>query len=239
MTINECLQGVYLRAVGKATPPASGSTKYNRIIGLMDFFQRRWGRENEIDWNSLYNPAFSLGRVTATDTFDLDTSTVRSLSKREGDTVRIVASDGVSYTEYDIVDANKLKDYSYGVNKESPMGNYCARIGSTLVFNHKFTADDTQFGGEIFIPMYAFPDAITADNANDNEIQVDDPDWLIARCAAEYVRNDITRRQRFPELLTEANTIMDRMKDDNEGQVDTIDAPWTPFSGIGNDSAWS
>jgi hypothetical protein len=237
-TITEFVADTYLRATGKTTTLTSG-TKYNRIIALGDFYQRRWAREPGIDWASLYDPAFSLGNVTATDSYDLGTSSVRKLSDRQGDTVRIVWTDGVAYTDYDVVDANKLKDYSFGVNKESPLGNYCAQIGSQLVFNHTFTSDDAQYGGEIFVPAYTFPDEITSDNPDSDEIQVDDPDWLVTRVAAEYARNDITRRSRYPELLAEANEIMTRMKDDNDGQIDTVDRPWTPFSGTGNDSAWS
>lgn len=237
-TITEAVTNTYLRAVGKATPPAAGTAKYNRIIDLLDFFQRRWARENGVDWASLYDPAFSIGTITATDTFDLDTSSIRTLSNREGDSVRVVWTDGVGYTDYEVVAHDKLKDYSWGVDKQSPSGYYCAQIGSTLVFNHEFTSDDAEFGGEIFVPCYIFPDGITADNPDTDEVQVDDPDWLSTRCAAEYCRNDITRRQRYPELLGEANEIMARMVDDNEGQIVKVDTPWTPPSGI-DDNAWS
>jgi len=153
--------------------------------------------------------------------------------------VRIVWASDAGYTDYDIVSHDKLKDYSYGINKESPLGFVCAVIGDQLVFNHTFTTTDNQYGGEIFVPCYVFPDEITSSNTSTDEVQVDDPDWLVVRVAAEYVRNDITRRQRYPELLTEANEIMERMKDDNEGQIDSIDKPWSPASGIGTDSAWS
>lgn len=238
MTITEFVADTYLKSTGKTTTLTSG-TKYNRIVNLGNYYQRRWAREGGIDWNSLYNPAFSLGTVTATDTYDIDTSTVRKLSDRQGDTVRIVWSNGVGYTDYDIVDHDKIKDYSWGVNRESPIGFYCAQMGSTLVFNHTFTSADAQFGGEIFVPCYVFPDAITSDNPDTDEVQVDDPDWLVARVSAEYVRNDITRQGQYPNLLAEANEIMERMKDDNEGQIDTIDRPWSPFSGTTNGSAWS
>lgn len=237
MTVTEAIAETYLLAVGKTTVLTTGS-KYTRIIGLLDYFQRKWGRAKGIDWNSLYNPAFSLGTVTATDTFDIDTSTVRKLSPREGDTVRIVWSDGVGYTDYDTVDANKLKDYSYGVNKESPLGFYCARIGNTLVFNHEFISTDSQYGGEIFIPCYIFPDSITSDNPDTDEVQVDDPSWLTTRAAAEYCRNDITRRARYPELKDDAEKIWDVMRDDNDGQIDTVETPWQPFTG-NNDSVWN
>jgi formylmethanofuran dehydrogenase subunit D len=237
MNVTEAVADTYLRATGKTTTLTTG-TKYDRIIGLLDYYQRRWAREPGVDWNSLYDPAFSLGTVTATDIFDIDNSTVRSLSKREGDSVRIVWDDGVSYTDYTIVAHDKLKDYSYGVDKESPLGFYCAQMGNTLVFNHEFVSTDNEYGGEIFIPCYVFPEPITADNTDDTEVQVNDPDWLVTRVAAEYVRNDITRRSRYPELLTEANEIMARMIDENEGQIVEVDRPWTPFSGYSND-AWS
>lgn len=238
MTITEAVAGVYLRATGKTTVLTSG-TKYERIVALLDFFQRAWAREPHVDWNSLYDPALSIGNVTATDTYDLDASAIRKLSDREGDTVRIVWTDGVGYTDYDIVDADKLKDYSYGVNKESPRGFYCAQIGKQLVFNHKFVSTDAQFGGNIRVPIYGFPEAITAENPDDAEIQVNDPDWLVVRCAAEEVRNDITRRQRYPELLSEANEIMGRMIDDNGSQINVTERPWTAPGGIGQESAWS
>lgn len=239
MTITEAITGVYLKAVGKATPPTSGSSKYTQIVALLNFYQRRWAREPEVDWNSLYDPAVSIGTVTATAAYDLDTSSIRTLSKRRGDAVRIVWSDGVGYTDYTIVDADKLKDYYYGPSKENGAGFYCAQIGKQLVFNHKFTSADSQFGGNIQVPCYGFPDEITSTSPDDADVQVDDPDWLVTRVAAEYVRNDITRRQRYPELLTEANEMMTRMIADNESQVNETERSWSAPGGIGQESAWS
>lgn len=237
MSITDAISDTYLKATGKTTTPST--TKLNKIVGLLNFYQRRWAREPGVDWNSLYNPAFSIGNVTASDTFDLDTSSIRKISDREGDTVRIVWTDGVGYTDYDVVDANTLKDYSYGVNKESPIGWYCAQIGGELVFNHTFATTDPQFGGDIQVPVYVFPDAITNNDPDNDEVQVDDPDWLITRSATEYVRTDITLQGQYPNLLAESNEIMGRMIDDNDGQIDTVDKPWTPFSGTHNGSAWS
>ena len=237
MTVTEAIAATYLKSTGKTTTLTTG-TKFNKILGLLNFYQRRWAREPEIDWNSLYNPAFSLGTVTATDTYDIDTSTVRKLSDRQGDTVRIVWSDGVGYTDYDVIPHDALKDFSRGVNRESPIGNYCAQIGSQLIFNHTFTTSDAQYGGEIFVPCYTFPDAITSTGLTE-DIQVDDPDWLVLRCAAEYVRTDLTRQGQYSSLLQEANEAMERMKDDNGAQIDEVDKPWTPSSGIGFDTAWS
>lgn len=234
LSITDAIADVYLRSTGKTTTLTSG-TKFDKIVGLLNHFQRKWARESGIDWNSLYNPEFSLGTVTATDTFDIDNSTVRKLSDRQGDTVRIVWTDGVGYTDYDIVPHDTLKDYSYGVNKESPLGNYCAQIGIELIFNHTFTTSDPQYGGEIFVPCYVYPDAIVSTALSD-EVQVDDPDWLVVACAAEYVRTDLTRQNQYSTLAQEANSIMARMKDDNGAQIDMVNTPWSPFTGGGG--AW-
>jgi hypothetical protein len=228
MTTPEAIQAVYLKATGKTTTLSSG-TKYDKILGLLKFYQRRWGREPGVDWGTLYNPALSIGNVTATDSFDIDTSTIRVLSMTEGDTVKIMWTNGLGYTEYDIIAPDSMKDYFYGQNKESSLGRYCARIGDQLTFNHTFTSADPEFGGDIQIPCYTYPEEITG--SDDEEIQVDDPDWLVLRCAAEYVRTDLIRKNEYSNLLSEANEAMTRMIDDNGSQIDEVIRPWTPFAG--------
>lgn len=228
MTTQEAVADVYLKSTGKTTVLTSG-TKYDKILALLDFYQRRWAREPGVDWNSLYIPDLSIGKVTATDSFDLDTSTIKSLSSTEGDTVKIMWTDGLGYTEYDIIQPDSMKDYFYGQNKESSLGNYCAKIGASLVFNHTFTTSDSEYGGDIQVPCYSYPETITG--ATDEEIQVDDPDWLVLRVAAEYVRTDLTRQGQYSNLLAEANEAMSRMIDDNNSQIEEVNRPWTPFAG--------
>ena len=239
MTITEAITATFLKSTGKATPPLVGSSKYNQIVGLLDFYQRRWAREPDIAWDSLYDPSFSIGSITNTDTYDLDTSSIRRISNREGDYIRIMWTDGVGYSDYSLVNQDELKQFYRGQNKEYPKGNIATQIGTTLVFNHKFISTDPEFGGDIQVPIYGFPDPITADNPDSDEVQVNDPDWLVTRCAAEYVRNDIVRRSRYPELLSEANEMMTRMIDDNDSQIADIDKPWTPFAGLNDGGVWN
>lgn len=236
MTAQEFVQAVLLRATRKTTTLLTSSAKYAQILALGNYWTRRFANERGIDWNSLYNPAFSIGTVTATDAFDLDTSSVRKISERQGDVVRIMWTDGVGYTDYDIIPHDKLKDTFWGQNKDSISGFYCTRMGGQLVFNHTFESTDDQFGGDIQVPCYIFTDELV--NTTD-EIQVDDPDWLVTICAADFVRGDVTRRDQYPILLAEANDIMTRMKEDNSAQIDTVDTPWSPLSGVGTDNAWS
>jgi len=236
MTIASAITTTYLRATGKTTTPSA--TKINKIVGLLNYYQSAWANENGIDWSSLYDPMLSIGTVTATDSFDIDTTSIRKLSDREGDVVRIVWANKKGYTDYSIVPADSLKDYYGGVDKESPSGHFCARMGDQLVFNHEFISTDNEYGGEIFIPCYTHTDEITSTSTSDNEVQVDDPNWLVTMSAAEYVRTDITRQGQFPNLLNEANALMARMKDDNDNtQITRVNTPWSP--GTGTESVWS
>jgi hypothetical protein len=179
---------------------------------------REWARERGIDWFSLYNPSFTIGTVSNTDTYPIP-STVRKFSQRQGDRVRILHTNGLNYTDYDLVEPNDLQPYYSGQNKEYPYGNYASVIGSNLVFNYKFATTSPMYGGTIKAPVYVFPTALV--NGTDTVV-IDDPDWLITASAAEYVRNDLTRQNQYPNLVAEANELMERMKEDNESQVEEI-----------------
>lgn len=165
----------------------------------------------------MYSPELSFGTVTNNSSFALP-ATVRKLSDTRGDFVRIDHADGVTSTNYEIVSAENLKRYYTG-NKTTSSGHYCAQIGSNLVFNHTFISTDPQFGGTIKVPVYTVPTTLVADA---DVVPVDIPMWLVMISAAEYVRNDITRQNQYPNLIAEANLLMQRMKDDNEAQVESV-----------------
>ncbi len=224
MVVSDAIDAVYLKAVGKTATFAEGTTKWTKILGLLNFYSRRWSRETGVDWNSLYNPLYAVGTITATDTFALDTDVIRKLSQQEGDNVRIVwETDSSDYTDYELVPADRLKEFNEGY--------YCCRLGSNLKFNKAFVSTDPQFGGTLYVPCYTYTDDLV--NSTD-EIQVDDPDWLVLMCAAEYVRTDLTRLGQYPNLLAEANDAMARMVDDNNNDQNTIvtdtwnPSPWNP-----------
>lgn len=113
-----------------------------------------------------------------------------------------------------------------GQAKEYPIGFYCAQVGSSLVFNHKFISTDPQFGGTIKVPCYTFATHITADA---DVVPVDIPQWLVVISAAEYNRNDITRQQQYPNLINEGNELMARMKENNDAGDTEIYRPWNPL----------
>ena len=226
MDAQDTVNAIYLKSTGKTATFPFTSTKGTKILGLMNFYQDRWSKATGVDWISLYNPMFSLGAVTATDTFDLDTSTIRKLSQQEGDNVRIIWPNDTGtinspnyFTDYELVPADRMKT-SFN------QGKFCSRQGATVVFNRPFDATDPEFGGTLYVPCYTFVQPLVNP---DDQVVVDDPSWLILICSAEYVRTDVTRLGQYPNLLAEANDCFARMMDDNSNDQNTdVTADWNP-----------
>ena len=211
MITADFVQSVLLKATGKVTSVTSTDKKWLKVVAIANRQIKKW--ETEGDWNSLYDPNYSLGTISATDTYEIPDD-IRRLSDTLGDSIRIVHANGT--TEYTVVKADQLKKYRDG--------NFCAQIGSNLVFNRAFTADDAEFGGELLIPVYLFAELLVSPNS---EIPVDDPEWLVVMTAAEYVRNDITKQNQHPTLIQEGNDILAAMIDENDGQLTEVSRPWS------------
>lgn len=219
MTLATLVTKAYLLATGKATAPATTTNKYAKLVGLANVCQNMWETEPDIEWDSLYLTVTLAFTVTATDVFPLSAS-IREISKREGDYIRIVHTDGVTETKYQIVRPNEMPDYKMsGIRVVS-------RIGSNLVFSTPFTADDPEYGGSIKVPCYGYVSTLSADT---DEIQVDNPLWLAYMVAAEYCRTDITLNYRTDELVARANQVMQDMKQAQESMVVTPIRSWTPI----------
>lgn len=219
MTVAEFIPKVSYKATGKVNSFTTGSTKWLKILAIANEIIDAWQEEYGVDWQSLYDPAFSIGSVTANDSYDLSLDEVRKLSADEDDVVRIMHTDGVGYTNYNIVPASKLKRYYSGQNKEYYSGFFCARIQDQLVFNHKFISTDKQYGGNIQVPVYLYADPLVNDS---DDVPVDIPQWLVLMTAAEYIRNDVTKQAQYPNLISEANALMDRMRENNDTQIEEV-----------------
>lgn len=210
MIASEFVAATLLRATGKVFTGSSTDPKYIKVLGIGNQMIDAWESEPDSDWESLYTPDYSLGAVTATDTFPIDTDDVRKISQERGDSIRIVHTDD-NWTDYQLVEPDKLKQFTEGY--------YCARVGNNLVFNHVFEAADPQFGGDIQVPKYGYATHLV--NPTD-VVTVDIPNWLVVMSAAEFVRNDIVRQNQYPNLVAEANQLMLKMKENQEAQVNSV-----------------
>ena len=207
MTTNNFVSLVLLKATGELSQATFGDEDYTKVLTLGNANIDRWAKEDE--WNSLYDPGVSCGTISATDSFDLDDS-IREISRNENDYIQIVCSDG-SVSLYTTVPASDLQRYN--------SGNFCARIGRTLRFNRKFVSSDREYGGTLRVPAYLYAEHLS--RAND-EVPVDDPNWLVAMTAADMVQSDNTLSQNRDDFLAEAVDLMTAMQRANRPQRDSV-----------------
>lgn len=215
MNTSELVAAVILKATGKAKTLQPADSKYKKILGIANMYIRQWQSEPGVDWTSLYDPAYSLGTVSATNQYSLDLDEVRKISDVPGDVVKITTDDGVY--EFPTVPADQLNLY-HG-------GNYCAQINDTLQFARTFDTDSPEYGGTIEVPVYLRAELLTRPTST---VPVDDPMWLVVICAAEYVRPDSSTNYLHPDLVAEANQLMQKMIDNNGAQTNQLYAPSIP-----------
>lgn len=218
MTLSELISATWLRAKGKEFTGSTGDTNYNKIKAIANYYIGVWESEPGTDWLSLYDPNYSIGTVTATDTFALDTDEIRKLTQERNDSVRILHTDDTTWTDYELVAPDTLKQYT----EDKAV---CARVGNDLVFRSAFTSTSAQFGGDIQVPKYGKAERLSA--AGD-EVPVDDPNWLVTICAGELARNDVVRQNQYPNFVAEANQLMMKMKENQESQVSYVASNFKP-----------
>lgn len=215
MILSELVPAVILKATGKVTALTPTDTKYQKVLGIANFYIQSWSNTKNVDWLSLYNRKTNIGTVTGTDTFALP-NTLRKISDTSGDFVQVI--NGTNVANYNVVPAEKLGLYDEG-------SNVCAQIKRDLVFRTAFSADSPLYGATIYVPGYEYAQGL----ANDTDtVPVDIPEWLVLVTAAEYIRNDITKQNQYPNIIAEANEMLERMIDDNDAQINTAYFPWKP-----------
>ena len=214
MTLQELIDAVILKATGKVTALTPENAKWQKILGIANSYQQAWQHEPGQHWNSLYNRNLSVGTITARDAYDLDEE-IDTISTAKGDNVYIQAANG-DKIEYELVPYDDLKNYK--------TGKYCAVVAKQLVFNKVFSNLDPEYGGKIYVPAYS--NVETLERADD-DIQVDNPLWLVFMCAAEYIRNDIVKQNQYSNLIAESNNMMtDMIRRTRAGQVCHVRGNW-------------
>ncbi len=228
MLVDTAIQKVNLLANGKGSSLAVDSTKYTKILQLLNMYKDVWAQEPGVQWKSLRALTALSATVSATDTFAMPTAYVNKtgkLSTQEGDYVRIKYDSATKETDWTLVKAERLYNNGPSVNNAGGYGVFtngnCAVIGNNLVFDVPFTANSVEFGGNIYVPLYITPDDMVSSTiAPTGTVPVDDPMWVIFMAAAEYVRNDVTKQNQYANLIAQAVNSMNAMKEWNESQVE-------------------
>jgi hypothetical protein len=211
----------FLHAQRKAIAPAAGTNKYNALLAIVDSMQRLWVEEPNVEWNSLYSKVTLAATLSSsTDTYALDTS-IQYLSKKPED--YIFLTNGTTTTEVKVVRPDQLYRYRYE--------NAAAQIGRNLKFSQTYPATDSKIGYSIVVPAYTFPNDIAAGS---DPVVVDRPMWLAYMVAAEFARNDSVKSAQYNNLLTLANEVMQKMKEDNQGTQESLSLSFTV-----NGETWS
>lgn len=222
MVVSDFVPAVSYQATGKVNSYATGSTKWLKVLALANSCIRDWQDEPGVDWNSLYTPDYSIGTVTATNSFTVP-AVIRKISNQEGDVIRIIHADGVAFTDYSVIPNDRQKDFADGTR--TFQNNFIIQVGPTIKFNRAFNSTDPQFGGTITIPGYLYASTLVNDS---DVVPVDIPNWLVYATAAAFDSTDVTRQQLVPRLETKANEIMQVMISNNDGQVTDMYRPWRP-----------
>lgn len=197
----------YLLVTGKALPSVS-SSKYARLFGYAKKIHRDFQTVDDADWDSDYQ-LVTAGTVTATDEFDLDEEIVK-LSKREGDRIYVLCTDGTTKIPYTLVATSELQANQYK--------NAVALQGQALKFSRVFTSDEQAFGGTIYAPAHVKYDEITSVS---DDVLVDDVSWFSATIGYFYCLPDARYHYRADDLLAESNRLMRAMTDKNGGNEST------------------
>ena len=212
ITLLESITGANLLATGKATAPTNTSSRYLALKSFANVVQRMWQDEPDAQWDSLRITVTLASTVTATTTFSLGTS-VREISQRDGDYIRIDHTDGVNTTYYELIEPEQLTGYKVAAMQA------VARIAGNLVFAIPFTATSAQFGGSIKVPCYTYVSTLTSDT---DLIVVDNPTWVTLMMAAEYCRTKTSLVGRTDGLVARAGEVMKKMKQQQDGNNSEI-----------------
>lgn len=207
MTLQELINAVMLKATGKPTILTSANAKWEKIRGIANYYQKAWLNEPGVHWNSRYERARQIGVISNSDEYELDDD-IAEVSTAKGDNVYILANSGKK-ANFQLVEYDDLKNY--------PSGNYCAKLGHSIVLNARIAEDDPLYGGKLFAPVYTTLEDL---ESPDDDVLVDSPEWLVTMSAAEYIRNDIVKQNQYGNLVAEANNLMTSMiRNNRAGQV--------------------
>lgn len=214
-TADWVIQKAWLEAKAKSVAPTAGTPKYNVLLGLVDSEQKNWEDEESVEWDSLYNTV-ACGTISTSQTYTLDSS-IRYLSKRDEDTIFLISPDGTQRKPITLIRPNQLYEH-----KDQQF--YVALIGRTLKFSKAFDTTSSYIGYTLEVPAYTYCNDIASGS---DLIQCDRPMFLAYMVAASYARNDLIKQGQYQNILDKATALMNKMKQNNAGQMETLDMSWT------------
>jgi len=214
VSTNELIQQVYRKATGELDDSVSytdedGKTVLSVINEQIDTYYNMSDRFGEhVVWCRNIDDEYSLGTADGTETvFDIDWTEVQSLPSGFYMPIRVREADGKEQ-RYDLVPFNQL----YDSRNSSPYR--CSLSANGLVFF------EAPVAGEVLYPCIPVGNLLLGPEEDvEAACGVKNLTWLAFAAAAEYVRTDIVRGDQYPNILAQANDIMNAMLSDNEART--------------------
>ena len=198
MNTDTFVQLTYQRYRGKNTNvPTVGSEKYNLIVATGNQLMRNWARDPSVDWMSRYELRSQGNLSSGLQEYELDDDIIR-------------LSD---YVELRNTSNQKRWRSVVKPQDRARVSEGVYTYGRPLVLTFIDTVGESLDGFTLYVGCYTMPDAFS--NAND-EVLVDNPDWLSYATAAELARNDPARDDQFGNLQGIANDLYAQMKAAND-----------------------
>ena len=198
--------------------PAEGSEEATYWLSVINRKKDEWAYDPNENWSSLFAVRTLADPVVAgTQTYDLD----RDFMRPSDD---VFVEVGPKTITHKLVEP-QLRD----------TGDVFI-TGKILNFTDTIEATDERVGGDILMPGFYSPIDLTA---FDDDVLIDDPNWLAVAVAAELAFSDVTYEDKYSDLVGMANDLYTKMKSANrKGTITSPRAIRTSVNRIGNSGEW-
>lgn len=214
MHLDTIIQKAYKMATGDDESISRSEPSYGKYVSILNDLQRDWYEESLIlpneRWTSLEREETII--ISSDTQYDLDGELVLhplnysplSVTLPSG---KMIIPELVSAAEF--IRSNDKNIYT------------ASSDGKIINFKKEFI--DSAIGGRITYPYYVNLEEISND---DDNIIVDNPNWLVYMLAAEIARSDIVQAGQYGNLVSLAQNSMTSMKNRQRGlRIANMD-PW-------------
>ena len=198
--------------------PAEGSEEATYWLSIINRKKDEWAYDPNENWSSLFAVRTLADPVVAgTQTYDLD----RDFMRPSDDVFVEVGPKTITHT---LVEPQLRDTRDVFIT------------GKILNFTDTIEATDERVGGDILMPGFYSPIDLTA---FDDDVLIDDPNWLAVAVAAELAFSDVTYEDKYSDLVGMANDLYTKMKSANrKGTITSPRAIRTSVNRIGNSGEW-
>ena len=89
MNTTQLISAVILKATGKVRNLPETDKKYQKILGIANLYIQQWESEPNVDWQSLYDPAYTIDTLSTDQAYTIDMTKVAKVSDVLGDTIKV------------------------------------------------------------------------------------------------------------------------------------------------------